>query len=132
MKFFDTNGREHKIDIRPSKWKRKAAGEGRGKFQSEVGDIIQDMYPGDHVLEEFPCVGERLFLDFFLPRKMLAIEIQGRQHHEYVDFFHGTKAGFKAQQARDSRKEEWCRINNIRLIKIDTGASEEKIKKALA
>lgn len=127
MKFTDTRGREHSIDIRPSRWQRKAVGEGRGKFQSEVGDVLAELYPGDVICEEFPCIGDNLTLDFFVPRKNIAIEVQGRQHHKFVEFFHGDRTGFIRQKQRDSRKAEWCRINSIRLVKIDTGTNQKKI-----
>ncbi len=131
MRFIDTRGREHSIDIRPSRWERRAHGEGRGKFQSEVGDIISELYPGDVICEEFPCSGEGLHLDFFVPRKKFAVEVQGRQHHQFVEFFHGTAEGFKKQQQRDSRKDEWCRLNAIRLVKIDTGTKRENVIKLI-
>lgn len=131
MKFVDTKGREHKVDIRPSKWKKKEIGEGRGKYQSEVGIILEEMYPADTVLEEFPCCGEGLFLDFFLPRKKLAVEVQGAQHYKFNAFFHSSKADFKAQQGRDKRKAAWCEANGIRLVKIRWGEKEENVREAL-
>ena len=131
MKFFDTKGREHSIDIRPSKWERRNMGEGKGKFQSQVGDILSEVYPSDVICEEFPCSGEGLHLDFFVPRKKVAIEVQGRQHHEFVEFFHRTRAGFLKQKECDARKAEWCELNKIQLIKIDTGEKRENILKVL-
>jgi len=127
VRFFDTRGREHKIDIRPSRWPRKEAGEGRGLFQSEVGEILDETYPTDIILEEFPCKGEGLSLDFFLPRRLLAIEVQGSQHHTFNPFFHHDKAAFKASQGRDKRKKEWCEINKITLIEIEWGEDRENI-----
>lgn len=127
MKFYDTNGREHRVDIRPSKWKRKTEGEGRGVFQSKVGNILADEYVGETILEEFPIPGERLYLDFFLPRKKLAIEVQGDQHHHFNSFFHKDKYAFQASQQRDKRKAKWCEINEICLIKVDWGTKEEII-----
>lgn len=132
MKFLDTKGREHSIDIRPSRWPRKPIGEGRGKFQSQVGEILAELFAGYHILEEFPCVGEGLFMDFFLPHKRLAIEVQGAQHHTFNAFFHRDKAAFARQQANDKRKALWCEINKIHLVKVDWGDSEENIRKALA
>ncbi len=132
MNFYDTQGREHKVDLRPSKWPRKEIGEGRGKFQSEVGEIIAEMFPGYYVLEEFPCFGDNLHLDFFLFAKRLAVEVQGSQHHKFNPFFHKDKAAFVRQKSNDKRKALWCEINKIRLVKIDWGESEENIRKALA
>jgi len=132
MKFYDTQGREHSVDIRPSRWPRKEIGEGRGKFQSLVGEKLAEMFPGYYVLEEFPCVGEGLHLDFFLPIKRLAVEVQGSQHYKFNPFFHKDKASFVRQQTNDKRKTKWCELNEIRLVKIDCGESEENIQKALA
>jgi hypothetical protein len=131
VKFLDTKGREHKIDIRPSRWQKKEMGEGRGKFQSQVGDILEEVFPDDFVLEEFPCAGEGLHLDFFLPRRKLAVEVQGEQHYKFNAFFHKSKADFVAQKNRDKRKENWCEINSIRLVKIRWGEKEENIKLSL-
>lgn len=131
MKFFDTSGREHKIDLRPSKYPRKEIGEGRGKFQSEVGEILSEIYPLHHIFEEFSCPGERLFLDFFLPTKKLAIEVQGTQHEKFNAFFHEDKNAFARQQANDKRKERWCELNGIQLVKIKWGEKRENIIKAL-
>ena len=131
MKFIDTRGREHSVDIRPSKWARRASGEGRGKFQSEVGNILSEIFPGDVICEEFPCSGENLSLDYFVPRKKVAVEVQGRQHYQFVEFFHGDKDGFEKQQKRDTRKEEWCKLNGIRLVKIDTGEKRDNVIKLL-
>lgn len=132
MKFYDTRGREHAIDIRPSRWKKKEQGEGRGKFQSEVGEILAELFPGYHVLEEFPCVGEGLHLDFFIPTKLIAVEVQGQQHYKFNAFFHKDKAAFARQVMNDKRKVAWCNINKIHLVKIDVGESEENIRKAFA
>lgn len=131
MKFFDTSGREHKIDLRPSKHPLKEIGEGRGKFQSEVGEILNELYPLYHIFEEFPCAGEGLFLDFFLPSKKLAIEVQGVQHDRFNSFFHEDKKAFARQQANDRRKAKWCELNSIRLVKIKWGEKRENIIKAL-
>ena len=45
------------------------------------------------------------------------IEYDGEQHFISVDFF-GGKEKFKLQQQRDKNKNEWCKKNNIRLIRI--------------
>lgn len=132
MKFVDTKGREHSIDIRPSRWPRKEIGEGRGKYQSLVGEIINELFPGYHILEEFPCVGEGLHLDFFVPKRRLAVEVHGSQHFQFNSFFHSDKAAFARQQANDRRKRTWCELNDIRLVEIRWGESEENVRKALA
>lgn len=127
MKFIDTKGREWKIDIRPSRWPRKTIGEGRGKFQSEVGEILAERFPADIILEEFPCKGEGLVLDFFLPRRKIAVEVQGTQHNSFNPFFHADKAAFLASKMRDKRKAKWCEVNDITLLIIEWGEDKENI-----
>ena len=56
----------------------------------------------------------RLSLDFYLPKHKLAIECQGRQHFEPIDYYGGMKA-YREQVERDKRKSELCKENNIDL-----------------
>lgn len=45
---------------------------------------------------------------------LIAIECQGRQHYERVDYF----GDFEGVQRRDNIKREYCKNNNIKLIEI--------------
>lgn len=45
------------------------------------------------------------------------IEYDGEQHFKPIEFFGGELA-FQHQQERDQRKEDWCKKNNIPLIRI--------------
>ena len=125
--FLSTNGRSYKLDIRPSKWPRKEPGESKSKFQQRVGEAVDKTFPTEVILEEFFIPGERLYIDFFLPRKSIAIEAHGGQHYEYNQFFHGTKENFKRSKERDARKKLWCEINQIKLVIIDTRDKEEEV-----
>lgn len=46
------------------------------------------------------------------------IEVDGRQHYEFVKYFHKTITNFKKQLERDRIKNKFCLINNIPLIRI--------------
>lgn len=82
--------------------------------------ILKELYPSDKIVKEFP-LGERLRVDFvILAPYNLAFEFDGSQHGEYSSFFHGDKAGFRASQERDSRKEFLLKNRGINLIRIDT------------
>ena len=72
-----------------------------------------------------------LYLDFFIPNLMLAVEVHGRQHYEYVPFFHKTKAGYLKARARDEDKKEWCELNNINLIALNYLEDENSWRKSL-
>lgn len=46
------------------------------------------------------------------------IEVDGRQHYEYVPYFHKTIFGFKKQQEWDRKKNKYCITHNIPLYRI--------------
>lgn len=46
------------------------------------------------------------------------IEFDGIQHYEYVKYFHKTTSQFKKQQEWDRRKNSYCIMHNIPLIRI--------------
>lgn len=76
--------------------------------------IIRKTYP-DAVFQYVPdwLHGQRL--DIYIPSKKTAIEYQGKQHTEAVDFF-GGEEGLKDNIQRDKKKRYWCRQNNVRLL----------------
>lgn len=55
--------------------------------------------------------------DFYLPDKKVAIEYDGRQHYMPVGKFGGLKA-LKYQKQNDHIKDEYCKNNGIKLIRI--------------
>lgn len=54
-------------------------------------------------------------LDFYLPDYNVAIECQGGQHFEPIEFF-GGEEGFKTRQELDLRKYNLCKENGVRLL----------------
>ena len=59
-----------------------------------------------------------LELDIYIPELKLAFEYMGKQHYEWIKFFHKTKAEFEAQQYRDKCKKKLCKMLGITLIRI--------------
>tara|TARA_R110000765_G_scaffold223158_2_gene327303 strand:- start:2945 stop:3337 length:393 start_codon:yes stop_codon:yes gene_type:complete len=107
-------------DTRESKWPVKSEAACRSKLQYKVGQIIKNKYPLDPVLEDVTLPRSRLSLDFFLPMRKLAVEVQGKQHKKFTPFFHKTKSSFDAQLKRDEEKEFFCQLNEIDLVYIDS------------
>lgn len=56
--------------------------------------------------------------DFFLPQQNLIIELDGRQHFEYIPYFHKNQQNFLKSQERDRRKNSYCLANKISLYRI--------------
>jgi len=66
---------------------------------------------------KFKDLGLKRF-DFYLPETNTCIEYDGKQHFEEIEFFGGKKALNEIQQ-RDQIKTEYCKLNNIHLIRIN-------------
>lgn len=90
----------------------------RSNFQFEVKKFLEKFWTGNVVFEEFPIVGTRLTLDFYNANKKIAIEVQGRQHTKYIEFFHQNRINFLNQLNRDQQKERFCELNDIKLLTI--------------
>ena len=122
MKIVGLNGREY--NVRLDKYIVKADDTTKkSQYHLKARKLLHQMFAGYSILEEMKLPGSRqshlksvLFLDFFIPNLGIGIEVHGKQHYEYVPFFHKTKAKYRQAIKRDSLKEEWCELNNINLI----------------
>lgn len=56
--------------------------------------------------------------DFYLPDYNLLIEFDGEQHFHYTNQDWNTKEHFEKVQAHDEFKNQWCKNNNIPLIRV--------------
>jgi len=45
----------------------------------------------------------------------VAIEYQGKQHYEPVEFF-GGREGYRSNRERDDRKRRVCRSNGVKVV----------------
>lgn len=64
------------------------------------------------------CIYKRtLNFDFYIPSKNLIIEYDGIQHFEYRSYF-GNEIEFNKTILRDNIKNEYCKNNNINLLRI--------------
>lgn len=71
-----------------------------------------------------------LVADFLVKynNQLYIIEYNGRQHYEYIPFFHkGGKSEFNRQKIRDSVMKKICEKNNIKLIEISYLLSKDDI-----
>lgn len=59
-----------------------------------------------------------LELDCYNQELALAVEYNGRQHYDYVPFFHKTRDAFYNQKYRDEMKRRLCKENNVTLIEV--------------
>ena len=87
----------------------------RSQLQYEIGELLQRRFPYDTILEDITIPRSKLSLDFFIPQRRIAIEVQGSQHFNQNSFFHETKTDFFRQQERDLQKAKFCSLNRITL-----------------
>lgn len=63
----------------------------------------------------FPEPNRQLVFDFYLPEQNILIEYDGEQHFHEV---RNDRYGYEGIVARDNFKNQWCKENNISLIRI--------------
>jgi very-short-patch-repair endonuclease len=60
---------------------------------------------------------QKLPFDFYIPKYNMCIEYDGEQHFKPIEFL-GGEEGLKQRQQNDKIKTNFCRSNNIKLLRI--------------
>lgn len=121
MEFITLNGRRVRAkgaSLKRAKidWDKSS----RSKFQKAAKDFLRPYWCCDEVYEEFTIPGTRMSLDFYNRTRNIALEIDGRQHREFVPFLHkGSRMNFLDQLKRDTFKLDFCELNGIHLVGVD-------------
>jgi hypothetical protein len=68
----------------------------------------------------------RQHFDIWIPEAKIAIEYQGRQHDEPIEYFGGEK-GYKKSLERDEKKKLKCEKNAVELIEVPPGYDFNKL-----
>ena len=71
--------------------------------------------------------GRPLELDFFIEELGVGIEVQGRQHYEFVTAWHKNEQAFKDQIERDRLKRELCKARGVELHEVYTETDADRI-----
>jgi len=113
MKFIDLDHKDHLIPLGHIKERIGS------NYHTKARLLLRETYPTLQFIEELDLPlrkGENIRLDFFIPSKKLAIEVQGEQHFTYSSHFHKTPYNFLVAKKRDDEKQELLELNNITLI----------------
>lgn len=80
-----------------------------------------------------PETGSKMRLDGYFPNLKIAIEYDGIQHYEYTPKLDKTYESFLKRQERDKIKNQLCKENNIKLIRVkyDEPLNIEHLKKKI-
>ena len=84
--------------------------------ETQLYNAVKEAFPQTEVIHHGHTnwLG-RQHLDIWLPQWRIAVEYQGLQHFQPVDFFGGITA-FEAIRERDVRKKKLCQDNGVMLI----------------
>lgn len=72
--------------------------------------------------------GQNLELDCYNENLGLAVEYNGKQHYEYVPYFHKNKEAFLNTKQRDFIKQKLCKEAGIKLIVVPYTVKPENIR----
>lgn len=99
----------------------------RSKYHRRARALLGRLFPLDSVLEEvfLPGLPQAAYCDFYLPLRRLMVEVQGEQHAEFVEHFHGDRLGFLRACGRDGDKRAWCGINGVTLAELPCGEDDD-------
>lgn len=121
MKVFNPRFPKIPIHINANKYKINWSAPGRrSNFETIVKNFLQQYWQNHFVCEELPIPKSgRLKFDFFNVTEGVAIEVQGKQHDEFIKgYFHKSRSDYLRQIKRDYFKEEFCQLNGFPLWKI--------------
>lgn len=109
---------------------RKSKGEAECRRVLEY--IFNKPFPSvrpDFLRNPVTSANYNLELDCYNEQLRLACEYNGRQHYEFIPFFHKNKEAFMNQKYRDDMKNRICRENGIILITVPYTVELKDIKK---
>ena len=96
----------------------------RWKSEELVYNIIKGYYKKYKVIYQHrpfflrSSIGGQMSYDIFIPKFNIAIEYQGRQHFEPIDFF-GGETGYQQTRMRDLEKKKISVENGVKLTYIN-------------
>lgn len=94
------------------------AADNRGSNEQRIiyGFLCQ-LYPSCNVIYE-ACLPNGTRYDCFVKEMGIVIEVDGRQHVDFIEHFHKDITGFNWQQFKDKKKDREAEESGIKLIRI--------------
>lgn len=136
MRVVGLDGKEYKFNY--SKHHSRKFNKNKSKLHEEARELIRSLFPDYSIYEEVTLPGSKkigmkglLYADFYIPDLALIIEVHGRQHYEYIRYFHSSLPSFYQSQQRDRDKIEWCHVNDIDIVELAYNEKNEWKNKIL-
>ncbi len=110
-------------DIQQGHWCIECYSRGILRREPLVRDILEDMFgmPFPNIrMEDIrnPDTGRPLELDCYNARLKIAVEVNGKQHYEWVPYFHKRFEDFRKQRNHDRIRREGCEALGIFLLEV--------------
>lgn len=98
----------------------------------KVKVLLDKIFPNYRIIPEhfIKYKNTKLFFDFYIKELGVLIEVQGKQHLEFVKHFHTERSAFLAQKHRDNLKLEYV-VNSKKLTLVYIFYYEKVTKKLL-
>lgn len=118
MKIVGLDGREY--DWKPVGGVVRGEGRKCSKYHRVARELLRTYFPQDRILEEvfLPGLKTTGFADFYLPLRMMILEVQGEQHYKFTPIFHGNRLAYMMALKRDIEKKRWCVSNGITFVEL--------------
>jgi hypothetical protein len=89
-------------------------------YHMQARTLLKSLFPSEKLLEEVGLPGTRpiLYADFFVPLRKLIVEVHGEQHYVWTPHFHPTKRDFIEGRKCDTKKRNWCQLNQLDYIEL--------------
>ena len=90
------------------------------KLADKTYECLKEIFGHNIITREYYIKygNTRLFFDFYIKDVGVVIEVQGRQHDEFVKHFHSNRETFLASKRRDNLKKEYCEKEDLVLVEI--------------
>lgn len=111
-----------------------AHSKGEQECRKVLEQIFERPFPKqrpDFLANHITGEGNNLELDCYNADLGIAVEYNGRQHYNYVPYFHKNHDQFVNQKYRDDMKRRLCAENKVILIEVPYTIAHKNIKKYL-
>lgn len=131
VSFFDTENPFEPSGIIKHKKKRKFVTESKGEI--ECKRVVTSLFnkPFYKIRPDFlqnDETGHNLEIDIFNDELKLGIEYNGRQHYDYLPYFHKDYNTFLKQKYRDELKTKRCLQHGVQLIVVPYTIKHKEIE----
>lgn len=116
------------------KYARKKAKRSKGEIMVADWLTSNNIKFEQEYLIKFPFIVKKkpfIFIDFYLPEYNMFIEYNGKQHYEYVSYFHKDESDFERQQFRDFIVRDYCKKEGIKLLEIPYYLKKDEVYELL-